>query len=351
MRKRSRVILFSTIFFILYTVSVSGCGRDIDMDVGTDTPKVATKEEQKTDTLPNDNNVLPKDNNTPDGFKDSNTEEAVNKRDNTPVVLLPEATGAQVFETDEACVDVSNLSEGYVMIRYKGTASKVRMLLVTPLGTTYNYRLTTDGKYSVFPMSDGDGVYKIGIYENVIDDKYAELFSQEVNVVMTDPNKVFLYPNQYVNFNADCEAVAKGAEIVAKADTDLDAVREIFDFVTKNVTYDYDKAATVQSGYLPVVDETLATGKGICFDYSALMATMLRTQRIPTRLEIGYAGTEYHAWISVYIKEEGWIEDYIVFDGKEWVLMDPTLVSSAKAATVKATMKKADTYYDLMYKY
>lgn len=334
MRYKCRQILLGAIFFILCTTSLYGCGTTPSADVGADTPTVIAKEDHSGQAS-NDDTPTPS---TP-------------ARDNTPQVLVPSADGVQVFETEEVCVDASNLAEGYVMIRYKGTAGKVRMLLQTPLGATYNYRLTTDGEYSVFPMSDGDGLYKIGIYENVVDDKYAELFSQEVNVTLTDPNKVFLYPNQYVNFNASCTAVAKGSEIVTGVSTDLDAVKAVFEFVTKHVTYDYDKAATVQSGYLPVPDETLATGKGICFDYSALMATMLRSQQIPTRLEIGYAGTEYHAWISVYLEEEGWIEDYIVFDGTEWVLMDPTLVSSAKKATVKKTMEQADTYYDLMYKY
>lgn len=273
------------------------------------------------------------------------------KRDNTPVVLVPSADGSTVYETEGVCVDASNLSEGYVMICYTGSAEKVRMLLDTPSGSTYNYRLATDGSYGVFPMSDGNGNYRIGIYENIADDKYAELFSQEITVELEDEKKVFLYPNRYVDFNKDSEAVKKSAEIVADASTDLEAVQAVFSYVTQNVAYDYDKAATVQSGYLPVVDETLKTGKGICFDYSSLMAAMLRSQRIPTRLEIGYAGTLYHAWISVYIEEEGWIENYIVFDGTDWVLMDPTLVSSAKAAEIKKQMENADTYYEMQYKY
>ena len=57
---------------------------------------------------------------------------------------------------------------------------------------------------------------------------------------------------------------------------------------------------------------------------------MLRSQRIPTRLEIGYAGTEYHAWISVYIKDIGWINGIIQFTGDTWTMMDPTFASTSK---------------------
>lgn len=43
---------------------------------------------------------------------------------------------------------------------------------------------------------------------------------------------------------------------------------------------------------------------------------MLRSQRIPTRLEVGYMGDVYHAWISIYTKETGWVNGIIEFDGK-----------------------------------
>ena len=51
------------------------------------------------------------------------------KRDNTPVVLVPDAPGEVIYETEGVCVDASNLSEGYVMICYTGGSEKVRMLL------------------------------------------------------------------------------------------------------------------------------------------------------------------------------------------------------------------------------
>ena len=77
---------------------------------------------------------------------------------------------------------------------------------------------------------------------------------------------------------------------------------------------------------------------------------MLRSQGIPTRLEIGYAGTEYHAWISVYTPETGWIDKIIQFDGNNWTLMDPTLGSYASSSTVKKYLED-DNYYQLKYKY
>ena len=63
------------------------------------------------------------------------------------------------------------------------------------------------------------------------------------------------------------------------------------------------------------------------------MATMLRSQNIPTRLEVGYMGDVYHAWISTYIKDIGWINGIIEFDGDSWNLMDPTFASTSSSPT------------------
>ncbi|MBP5593815.1 MAG: transglutaminase domain-containing protein, partial [Pseudobutyrivibrio sp.] len=43
-------------------------------------------------------------------------------RDNTIRVLTPEASGTEVYENDDASIDESNASDGYVMVAYKGSA-------------------------------------------------------------------------------------------------------------------------------------------------------------------------------------------------------------------------------------
>ena len=55
---------------------------------------------------------------------------------------------------------------------------------------------------------------------------------------------------------------------------DTEALELIYNLVVDNVTYDREKASTVAAGYLPDIDETLETGKGICFDYAALISSM-----------------------------------------------------------------------------
>lgn len=59
----------------------------------------------------------------------------------------------------------------------------------------------------------------------------------------------------------DTKAIALAEEVVTPADTDLDAVALVYDYVTSHVTYDWDKAKTVENDYLPDVDEALRSGK------------------------------------------------------------------------------------------
>ncbi len=178
---------------------------------------------------------------------------------------------------------------------------------------------------------------------------YAEVYGTEFDVALTDEFGPFLYPNQYVWFTGDTRAIGLAKDLCFAANNDLEAVSFIYNYVITHVTYDQEEAENVQSGYLPVVDEVLETGKGICFDYAALMASMLRTQNIPTRLEIGYAGSAYHAWISCYIKEIGWVNGIIQFDGTDWSLMDPTLASNQGDRKLKEFIGDGSNYRTVYY--
>ena len=141
-------------------------------------------------------------------------------------------------------------------------------------------------------------------------------------------------------------AIAKAEELASAMTGELAKLSAIYSFVVKNFTYDYDLAKTVQSGYLPDVDAVLAKQKGICFDYAAVMCSMLRAEGIPTKLEMGYTSTgEYHAWISTHISEAGWINNVISFDGVSWKLMDPTFASVGKESqSVMEYINNPDNY-------
>lgn len=243
------------------------------------------------------------------------------------VVLEAFPSGEKEQRSADAVIDYSHTEDGYIMARYTSPTEKRLKLRITGPTTTYTYNLPVD-QWTVFPLSDGDGAYQAALYINTHDSKYALVMTAQFEVVLKDEFAPFLRPNQYVNYEHAEKTVEKGAQLCAGLTHPLEKVAVVYDFVVSTLTYDEERAATVKSGYLPVLDEVLAEEKGICFDYAALMTAMLRSQEVPCKLVVGYAGEIYHAWISVWTEENGWVDGAIFFDGQAWKRMDPTFASS-----------------------
>lgn len=245
-------------------------------------------------------------------------------------VLVPEATGKRTLGEDPLLLDLSNVNQGYVMGILKEPGKKINLQIIGPDGVTYKYFLTQPDVFTAFPLTAGDGSYLILAFENIAEEEYASLFSESVDVTLENEFLPFLYPNQYVNFDEDSAAVELASQLSLEAQRDLDALREIYDYIVTNIVYDSRKASLVEAGYLPDIDSTLSTKTGICFDYAALMTAMLRSLGIPAKLTIGYSASIRHAWVDVYIESIGWIEHAVEFNGNEWRFLDPTFASTGR---------------------
>lgn len=267
-------------------------------------------------------------------------------RDNTPVILESFADEEVFYQTEQLALDASHTSDGYVMVKYLGENPKVKLQILAPNDIDYTYLISDTDTYHTYPLSGGSGSYHIRLLESlaVEDSKYAVVFGEDLEVTIEDEFEPFLRPNYYVNFTADSSVVTTGSDLASDCYCDLDVINNIYHYVTENITYDTPKAQDLAYGYTPNPDETLSTGKGICFDYASLMSAMLRSQRIPTRLEVGYVGEVYHAWISCYVDEIGWVDNIISFDGKSWSLMDPTLAANNNRSSVKEYIGDGSNY-------
>lgn len=244
--------------------------------------------------------------------------------------LYPSAPGTVMINAAKGWVDISNTSQGYVTAKFMGDPAKKAKLQIA-LGSRSNYYdLDSNGKTEVYPLQWGNGTYTFKIFEQKSGTEYYSVLSGSASVAVENEFLPFLYPNQYVNYTADYATVAKAAELCAGASDDFDRLKAVFDYVTANIKYDYDKAASVQSGYMPNVDTILAAKKGICFDYASLTAAMLRSQGIPTRLVVGYVAPNSvnHAWNEVYIQGKGWVTAKIYIESKTWKLMDLTFLAA-----------------------
>ncbi len=226
-------------------------------------------------------------------------------------------------------INFEDSSKGIVKVLFNtGTDKKVK-LLIQKDADRYVYNLDNQIGAVNFPLQHGDGYYTVSIYENVYGSSYRRLTAAGAYVTLENPNIVFLQSVQEIDWNLERVAIAKANQLVAAALeakrlksgdaqsvlTEQETLKAIYDFVTANVVYNYTKIHGLPYNYLPNIDSTIVTLDGICYDYSSLLASMLRSQGIPTKLVKGYTTTTnvYHAWNEIYSSVE-----------KKWMIVDST---------------------------
>ena len=243
-------------------------------------------------------------------------------------------TGDNSITQGGATVDISNTSSGYFMVRFDGNVSRFVVRVehsAAPQPCDFHMRPSS---WETVPLTHGNGTYTVTVLEHVADGMFAVTLTTTIDVSMQNPLSPWLYPNMFVNFTPQTNAVQEAERLAQGAYSELDVVRAVYDFVISNIVYDHEFAQQVTSGmiteYLPDLDDILRRGRGVCFDYAAVMAAMLRAQNIPTRLEIGFvSGGIFHAWVTVHTAEHGWVGVAQFAQGTNWTLIDPTFSAGA----------------------
>ena len=249
-------------------------------------------------------------------------------------------------------IDTNGSGSAYIRVRSLGSNPKRLKVRVEVLNKVYTYDLSNTGSWDTFPLQFGSGKYVIKVFEQIEGTRYSVIQNQTVTASYKNPNQPFLIPTQTVNFDSKSAAAAKARELTKKCKNDLAKVKAIYQFIIKNITYDTATAANVKSGevtsYIPSPDRTIKNKKGICFDYSSLMAAMLRSVGIPTKVVTGYVSPKntYHAWNEVYIKNKGWVKvnGSFYFDGVKYSRMDPTFGAGGKNGKLTAYIGNAKNY-------
>lgn len=231
-------------------------------------------------------------------------------------ILMPQE-GNVIKKSGILTIDYSNCSEGYVMVKAKPAKRALKLRVVHDHMDIY-YDLNQNGEYEVFPLQDGNGRYIFTLYENVKDNTYKQVNSISITVDMPDPNRCFLYPNQYINYTPETPAVIFAQELCEEITNPEDKVRKIYHYIAWDEDQfetwidetgqqhtilaeriQFSKAGIRDS--LPEIDKVFATNKGVCKDVSGLMTAMLRSVGVPTKYVTGKLNGSDHAWIIIVI--------------------------------------------------
>ncbi|NLK87558.1 MAG: transglutaminase domain-containing protein [Clostridiaceae bacterium] len=256
------------------------------------------------------------------------------------IIISMIASPMAIAASSAPLVDTAKLEDGIVTLSYSADARL--KVIVEKDGQQMIYDLRNDGKAESFPLQMGNGSYNISILENVIDKKYKYITTKQVELELDDEKKVFLTSIQNIYWNDSMDAIAKADEITKGLKSDNAKIKAVYDYIINNVDYDYSKISTLPSNYVPNIDNTIASGKGICYDYSSLFAAMLRSRGIPVKLVKGYSKNVngYHAWNEVYDSEAG-----------KWITLDTTYDAELKAAGRAYSMIKETAHYSKVFEY
>lgn len=222
--------------------------------------------------------------------------------------------------------------QGVLHVNYDGNSSNIKVM-VEHKGEKYFYDMLDSSES--FSLQMGDGSYTVAILEQVNGQKYKVLNKKTVTF-KNSSEEVYLSSIQNVEWNDNLAAIKKAKELTRNAKTDQEKVQAIYSYVVKNVKYDYAKISQMDGSYIPSVTSTFESNKGVCYDYAALFAAMLRSVDVPTKLVKGYKSdiASYHAWNQVYVNGQ-------------WITVDTTYDSGLLANGIEYKMVKADSEYSV----
>ncbi|MDR0886476.1 MAG: transglutaminase-like domain-containing protein [Clostridiales Family XIII bacterium] len=261
-------------------------------------------------------------------------------------IIVP--TRTSIVTVKDVSMDLSNLNEGYIFVRYDGSRDKMVLTVasVDRDAVVHNDRSTNQGlqPYYAYPVGSGwqgyalpygSGTYTIRClpYDEGNQISLTEEISKFNFSAYFNEDAPYKYSNVYSNIEANDTAVAVASYLILQQEkakkralTDKEKTELIIPYIREHIKEDTELQAQAElyenSPYkFPDTEDAMNTGIGNCNERSALAAIMLKSQQIPVKIFHGYVRIKndsdkdsirrYHAWIDVYL------------DGG-WVMYDPT---------------------------
>lgn len=232
--------------------------------------------------------------------------------------------------------NVSLLDNKIIKVESSQFGSNMR-IMVEKGNDKYYYSLNNANE--ALPVQLGDGAYLIKILKNIEGNKYKVVEKSNLNIKNSSLD-VFLSSSQPVYWEGIMGITELAKELTKNSKTNKDKVDAVYQYIIKNIKYDNNKINAISTDYVPDLEKVLKEKNGICYDYAALFAGLLRSQGIHTKLVKGYKNDmkEYHAW------------NEVLLDGK-WVIIDTTYDAALSRGNKSLSMIKQISEYNKVREY
>lgn len=169
-----------------------------------------------------------------------------------------------------------------------------KVQLIDTNGTTYTCQADVNTHLPV----NADGIYTVRVLKHKEGTKYSRVFETQVVV---EGCKGYLGSSEIVDFEENQTFLnSENIQQILTNAEDWQIAQAAFKYLDKNWTYNYDRMNSVKSWYVPNTDNNDADKSGICYDYAAAYASIMRKAGIQTKVIFGYVQTKngpvYHAW-------------------------------------------------------
>lgn len=256
---------------------------------------------------------------------------------------LTSTPGILVKDNNSSTIDYSNITEGYVVVTYKGPENKKCIVAVDAWGQRQNFHIYELNTPKAIPLCFGDGEYTISVYRQLDGPRYQVVSFIKQVVKLNSQFSPYLYPNTYCEYDKNSLCTKISTDLCKGLTSDAQIISNVFKWVCDNTVYDVDLAVSIVkkelSWWLPNPDKVIREGKCVCWGYSSLTAALLRIQNIPTRICVGWAGRDYHAWNEIYSRENCKIGG-LDFKANTWNMIDVTFMDGIMGDKAKSEILK-----------
>ncbi|MDP2856895.1 MAG: transglutaminase-like domain-containing protein [Bacillota bacterium] len=220
-------------------------------------------------------------------------------------------------------------------VRIEGTSAlkKVWFFVLGPQWGADTFPVDCDGSFGfTLYLRYGAGTYTIFASDS------SGAFDGSITLTVSNTSsidQIFLKPSAYVDSD-NAEIVALARSICLPTMTEAEKTRAIYDWVTENVAYDVDGfVAGSPLENRAKASQVLKSKRGICLEYSYLVAALARAAGLQAKVICGYlrGSRVNHAWNEVYA-------------GGKWIVLDTTLgagIHRGSTFTKRVTSRYFDT--------